>query len=163
MSAQTAYNLDMSEQIAGQIVERGRVSGKFSLSADAEPGRLHELSSGQLRIPSATTLGAVIGALPYMAGLRPQTDGTDNLWRANEYPPMQRTGQVWLKYSGTAPTVGAAVNVMHSSTTATHRGKVTGSATDVTAGTEISAVEGLRCMEVDTTNSLALVELNLPA
>jgi hypothetical protein len=160
---QTTYSLDMAAHIAGQVSENGRINGRFYSSEALPPGRILELDAGALRVPAATTLGAVIGASFYQPHLVPQSDGSNNLYRSGDSVPCMRTGEVWVEYSGTAPTVGASVNVMHSSTTATHRGKVTGSATSGSAGVEISAVEGLKCMAVDTTASLALVELNLPA
>jgi hypothetical protein len=161
---QTVYNLDMAEQTAGQIVERGRTNGRFTAAADLPPGRILDLDgNGRLRLPAGTTLTTTVGASPYLAHLAPQTDGTGNIHRANAYVPVLRGGQIWVEYSGTAPTVGNVVRVMHSSTTATHRGKVTASAASGTAGSEISNVEGLVCMAVDTAQSLCLVEINLPA
>jgi hypothetical protein len=160
---QTVYNLDMAQQIAGLIVERGTYNGRFSTSEAVPPGRFLELASGSLRLPQGTTLTAPIGVTPYFSHLPAQTDGTNNLYRSGDNPALLRKGQIWVEYAGTAPSVGASVNIMHSSTTATNRGKVTASATSATAGSEISAVEGLKCMAVDTAGGLALVELNLPA
>jgi hypothetical protein len=160
---QTVYNLDMAQQVAGLIVDRATYNGRFSTSEAVPPGRFLELASGALRLPQGTTLTAPIGVTPYFSHLPAQTDGSNNLYRSGDQPALVRKGQVWCEYSGTAPTVGQSVNIMHSSTTATHRGKVTGSAPSGGAGTEVTAVEGLKCMAVDTTNSLALVEINLPA
>lgn len=157
---QTSYNLDLDRAMAGQVVARypGGMRGLHTASEDLPVGRFAEYSGGALRLPQATTLGSVVGATPYIATKQSAP------WTASDGPaPMLRKGQIWVEYAGTAPTVESAVNIMHSSTTATNRGKVTGSATSAVAGSEISALEGVKCLDVDTTLGLALVECNFPA
>lgn len=158
---QTSYDLDLARATAGQIVERypGGMRGKYEASETLEVGRLCELhSDGKLRAPQGTTLTKLVGAVPYIATKQTAP------WGTSDGPvPVLKKGQMWVEYAGTAPSAEAAVNVMHSSTTAANRGKVTASSTSVSAGSEISAVEGLRCLDVDTSLGLALVEFNLPA
>jgi hypothetical protein len=155
----TSYSNDPSPAIAGMVVERVNMRGRYENSEELFPGRLTELhSDGKLRLPQGTTLTKVVGAVPYISSY--PTDGYE---AGKNIVPQLRRGSMWVEYSGTAPAEEASVNVMHSSTIATHRGKVTASATSAVAGSEISAVEGLKCIRVDTTNSIALVEFNLPA
>lgn len=161
---QTTYNFDPKAALAGQIVEKGRMRGRYECSEDLNPGELVELhTDGKLRRLQGTTLGKIIGAVPYRADLPPGG------YKAGEHMvAVLRTGQIWLKYSGTAPAVEAKPNVRHASTDgdsqAAFRGNVTATATDTDAGQEISAgPEGLHVVKVDTATSLALVELNFPA
>lgn len=157
---QTSYGYDPKAAIAGQIVEKGRSRGRYENSEDLPAGRLagYFSTDGKLRLPQGTTLEPIVGAVPYRADLPPGG------YLAGQHKVLaMRTGQIWLEYAGTAPSPENSVNVMHSSTTATNRGKVTASATSATAGSEISAVEGLRCVKVDVANGLCLVEMNLPA
>ena len=158
---QTSYDLDLVRAVAGQIQERypGGLRGKYEASEELPVGRIVERhTDGKLRLPQGTTLGSVQGGVPYIATKQTAPFGV------NDGPvPTLKKGQEWIQYAGTAPTVEAACNVMHSSTTATDRGKVTGSATSATAGSEISALAGCRVLDVDTSLGLALIEFNLPA
>lgn len=160
---QTSYSLDHSAAIAGQVVESRGKRGRYECSEDLNFGRLVELSSGQLRQPQATTLGTIIGGIGYNASLPPGG------YKSGEFQvPVQRRAQMWIEYTGTAPTAESKPNICHASSdvssNAQHRGKVTGSATSAVAGAEVSAApEGIWVVKVDTALSLALVELNLPA
>lgn len=162
---QTTYSLDLDRATAGQIVARypGGMRGVHETSEDVDPGLLVEYhSDGKLRKPAGTTLTKCVGAIPYQATKQSAP------WTSSDGPaPVLRKGQVWLKYSGTAPTVESSVNVRHASddtnSEAQYRGTVTGSATSAVAGSEISAIEGAKCLDVDTSLGLALVELNFPA
>jgi hypothetical protein len=156
----TSYSEDPVAALAGLVVERISMRGRYENSEDLEAGRLAEFhpTDGKLRLPQGTTLTRLIGGVPYNSSLPPGG------YTAGDYQvPVLRRGQMWVTYGGTAPAAETAVNVMHSSTIATDRGKVTASATSVVAGSEISAVEGLRCVKVDTGLGIALVEFNLPA
>lgn len=161
---QTSYPLDPVAALAGLVVERISQRGRYECSEDLPPGRLTAFNpaTGQLRLPQSTTLARVIGGVPYQSSL--PVGG----YKAGEHMVAAlRRGQIWLQYAGTAPAAETAVNVMHASDdtagNAQHRGKVTASATATTAGAEISAIEGLVCVKVDTALGLALCELNLPA
>lgn len=156
---QSTYSLDPAAATAGQVVQRGAMRGRYECSEDLPAGRLAEYhTDGKLRLPQGTTLTRPMGGVPYNPSIAPggYTAGT-------EMVPVLRRGQMWVEYAGTTPSAETAVNVMHSSTTATNRGKVTASATSTSAGSEITAVAGLICVKVDTATGLALVEFNLPA
>lgn len=161
MSAQTVYSLDMPKALAGQVVDRqpGGMRGRYEASETLTAGRLVEYhTDGKLRPPQGTTLTRCQGMVPFIA-----TKPSSQYAADGSIIPTLRKGLAWCEYAGTAPSAETAVNVMHSSTIATNRGKVTASAVDATAGSEITAVEGVRCVEVDTTLGLALIEFNLPA
>ena len=161
MSAQTVYSLDMPKALAGQVVDRqpGGMRGRYEASETLTAGRIAEYhTDGKLRHPQGTTFTRPQGAVPFIA-----TKPSSQYAADGSIVPTLRKGLVWLEYGGTAPSAETAVNVMHSSTIATDRGKVTGSATSAVAGSEVTAIEGIRCVEVDTTLGLALCELNLPA
>ena len=156
---QTTYSLDLDRATAGQIVYRapGGMRGRYEPSEALPPGRLVEYSGGNLRLPQATTLGSVVGGTPYIATRQ------TSIFGVGEGPvPALRRGLMWVEYGGTAPTPESAVNIMHSSTIATDRGKVTASAVSAVAGSEVSAFANARCVEVDTSLGLALIDLNLP-
>lgn len=164
---QTSYTIDHAAAVAGQVVNGDLYRGRYEVSETLSFGRLCELhTDGKLRAPQGTTLGKVIGGIPYNASLPPALVGGVyvNGWTSNDMPRVLRRGQMWVEYQGTAPAVEAKPNVMHSSTIATHRGKVTADATSAVAGSEITAApEGIHVIKVDTTLGLALVEFNLPA
>lgn len=158
---QTTYPLDPVAALAGMVVEKGRMRGRFECSETLNPGRLVEKhTDGKLRqCQTASALGNLVGAVPYSPHM---TVGGYTAGFAQV--PVLRTGQIWIEYVGTAPTTEQVVNISSSSTIATDRGKVTASAPSATVGVEIYAPPNgaLKCTKVDTTLGLALVELNLP-
>lgn len=165
---QTSYSNYHAAAIPGQVVDaahghRGQ-RGRYECSEDLNFGRVVELhTDGKLRQPqTASAVGKLLGAVPYNPSL-PPTGGVNGYANGAHMVPVLRRGQIWVEYTGTAPTVEKAVNVMSSSTIATHRGKVTGDAASASAGVEIYALPGAVCVEVDATLSLALIEFNLPA
>lgn len=161
---QTTYTIDHAAAIAGQVVNGETHRGRYENSELLNFGRVCELhTDGLLRQPQATTLGKVIGGVPYNASLPPGG------WTTGDYMPrILREGQMWIAYTGTAPATESKPNVCHASDdtagNAQHRGKVTGSATSVVAGAEVSAFSlgGFIVIKVDTVLSLALCEFNLP-
>lgn len=168
---QSSYSLYHAAAIAGQVVDgvlqRG-VRGRYECSEDLNFGRILELhTDGLLRQPqTAGAVGKLMGGLPYNPSLPPSNvAGTYVNGYANgqHMVPVFRKGQMWIEYTGTAPVVEKPVNVMSSSTIATHRGKVTSDAPSASAGVEIYAMPGTACVKVDATLLLALVEFNLPA
>jgi hypothetical protein len=160
---QNSYSNYHATAIAGQVVEglvpRGQ-RGRYECSEDLNFGRVVELhTDGTLRQPqTAAAAGKLLGGVAYNAAL--PSGGYTN---GSHMVPVFRKGQMWLEYTGTAPVVEKPVNVMSSSTIATHRGKVTSDAASAGAGVEIYAMPGVVCIEVDATLGLALCEFNLPA
>lgn len=165
---QTTYNLDPAAALPGLMVEKGRMRGRLTNSEALPPGRLVEVNAGQIRLPRGSAPN-FLGAACYNSQIAPSVTvagiGTPlpGGYASGDMVPVMRSGQVWLEYVGTAPAAESSVNVSASSTIATDRGKVTVAAPSATAGSEVAAVEGLRCVAVDTTLGLALCELNLPA
>lgn len=163
---QTSYSLYHDAAIAGQVVDgyhaSRQVRGRYEPSEDLNFGRIVELhTDGKLRHPqTASAAGKLLGGVMYNHALPP---GGYSLANNLGEVPVMRKGQMWIEYTGTAPSVEGPVKVMSSSTVATHRGKVTGDAASASAGVEIYAMSGASIIKVDTGLSLALVEFNLPA
>lgn len=161
---QTSYSIDHAVAIAGQVVDGRAQRGRYECSEDLNFGEFVELhTDGKLRRLQGTTLGKVIGVVPYNPSLPPGGYKAGDMM-----PAILRRGTIWVKYSGTAPAVEVKPNIRHASTDgnseAQYRGSVTATATSVTAGSEISAAsEGIHVIKTDSASSLAMVELNLPA
>jgi hypothetical protein len=156
---QTTYPFDPVIAIPGMVVDRtpGGQRGRYECSEDLPAGRIAEYNSGTLRLPQSAA-PKFLGAVPYNSSL--PAGG----YKAGEHMvPALRRGLIWLEYQGTAPSPEEPVNIMHSTETATHRGKVTGDAPSESTGAEITAIGGIVCVKVDTTLKLALCEINLPA
>jgi len=161
---QTSFSNYHTAAIAGQVVDASHSArgqrGRYECSEDLNFGRIVELhSDGKLRHPAtASAAGKLMGGVAYNNALPPGG------YKSGEFMvPVFRKGQMWIEYTGTAPAVETQAKVMSSSTTPTHRGKVTGDATSAGAGVEIYAMPGTCVIKVDTGLGLALVEFNLPA
>lgn len=161
---QTTYPFDPPRALAGSIVSRGGPSGfrgRYEANEDLAAGLIceYDAASGKLRLPqTAGASGKLLGGVPYTADMP-----NGGYKAAVSMVPVLRRGQMWCQYAGTAPSAETAVNVKSSSTIATDRGKVTADATSATAGSEVYALPGCVCIDVDTTLGLALIEFNLPA
>ncbi len=151
---QTSYSLDNVAAIAGQVVTKGVVCGKYVASEEIPAGRFVELhTDGKLRLPQGTSLAKVVGVSVYRGSKEP------GAWAVDDYVPVLRSGQIWVDSTATTIADLAACNVRHSSTTATHRGKVTDAATSAVAGAEISD-PGPALFYGSGPSGLALVELD---
>lgn len=155
---QTSYNLDHVAAVAGQAVETGRVCGKYQAAEEIPPGRVVVLNSdGKLELPQDTSLGKVVGISMYRGAKDP------GAWAIDDYVPVMRAGTIWAEVSGGSPSDLASLNVHHSSTTATHRGKLSASATSASAGSEISDPGPVTCYQAsDVPSGLVLAELAFP-
>lgn len=156
---QTDYNLDNVAALAGQAVERGRVCGKYQAAEEIPPGRFVVLNSdGKLELPQDTALGKVVGVSMYRSAKEP------GAWAIDDYVPVLRAGTIWVESTASAPADLASANVRHSSTTSTHRGKVTDAAVSGAAGSEISDPGPVLFYDVGSSapSGLALVELAFP-
>lgn len=156
---QTEYKLDMTPVFVGQVVDRRRMSGAFECSEDIPFGRVVELhTDGKWRLPQGTTLGKYRAIAQYNSSYPPGG------YKAGDQVAFLREGAVWAEYDGGgSPDPTAAINVRHSSTVETHRGKVTASATSATAGSEISALGGAEFQRKDAGSSMALLIVNFAA
>lgn len=163
-NTQQTYPNDNQASIAGMVVSKEVMRGRYECSEDLAPGRIaeYEPTAGKLRLPQTALLPRPIGGVPYNSSLPPggYLSGAFQV-------PVLRVGTMWIEYTGTAPTPESPVNVCNATddslSNKQHRGKVTASATATTVGAEITAVQGLRAIKVDTVNLLCLVEFNLPA
>lgn len=159
---QSAYNTDLTVAIAGQLVDRGEVVGRYQCSEEIPFGRFVELhTDGKLRLPQGTgaDIAKPVGIAMYRAALEPSVTG----YKIGEYVPVVRKGKVWAEIV-TGATVADLTDakVYHSSTIATDRGKVGSAAEAAGVGVEIDAIAGK--VQFDGPKSgttLALVSLNL--
>lgn len=158
---QTSYPLDPVVALAGMVTYRapGGQRGRYECSEDLPQGRIAEFdaATSKLRLPQSAA-PKLLGGVPFDSSL----PAGGYLAGAHMVPALRR-GQMWIEYAGTAPSPESAVNVMTSTTIATNRGKVTGSAVSGTSGSEIVALPGAVCVKVDTGLGIALIDLNLPA
>lgn len=167
---QTSYSDNMGRALAG--MPTGNINDRYTdgshKAAEAlEPGRLVILnSSGNLEYPSQAT-GAlavpIFGIVVYSPmNEQPAIPAAGFTYPIGALVPVQRKGRIWAQVSSAVePTVGAKANVKHSSTVATHRGKLTTDAEASTSGSEVAKLGPVEFVMKDTT-TLWEVELNLP-
>lgn len=156
----TSYQDDLTPACLGQVVHRGRMSGRFACSEAIPFGRVVELhTDGKWRLPQGTTLGKVLGVAPYNASY--PVGG----YVADDQFCVLREGAVWIEQDGGGTPTEAVgnMNVRHSSTIATHRGKLTLTATDASAGTEISQCRGTEYVKEDSGATMCLVNVDFAA
>ncbi len=153
---QTTYNLDPSAAVAGQVVDKGRLIGKYVAAEELPPGRFVVLnSSNKWELPQGSSLGKVGGVTVYRSSKDPGP------YAVGDFVPVLRSGSIWCESTASAPADLASANVRHSSTIATHRGKVTDAATSATPGSEISDPGPVLFYGTGPTG-LVLVELAFP-
>lgn len=157
---QSSYPLDNVAAVLGQVVHRGRMSGRFTCAEAIPFGRVVELnSSGEWQLPQGSTLGKVLAVAPYNAAY--PVGG----YAAGDQVAFLRSGTVWVENdAGGSPTYTTGnMNVRHSTTIATHRGKVTLTATSASAGVEISVCPGTEFVQEDSTPTMALLNVEFSA
>lgn len=159
---QSTYNTDPTIAIAGQLVERGEVVGRYQCSEDIPPGRFVELhTDGKLRLPQGVgaDIAKLVGCAIYRGAIEPNATG----YKTGEYVPVLRRGKIWAELvSGATVADLVSASIYHSSTIATNRGKVGSAAEAGGAGVEIDAVANVQFDGPSITNTIALVSLNLP-
>lgn len=157
---QSTYNTDLTVAIAGQLVEREEIVGRYQCSEEIPFGRFVELhTDGKLRLPQGTgaDIAKPVGVAMYRAALEPSVTG----YKTGEYVPVVRKGKVWAEIvSGATVADLVAANVYHSSTIATNRGRLGSAAEAAGAGVEIDALPGVK-FDGPATATIALVSLNL--
>lgn len=157
---QTSYPLDQTAALVGQVVDRGIMSGRFECSEDIPFGRVVELhTDGKWRLPQGTTLNKVLAVAQYNPSYPPGG------YKAGDQVAFIRSGKVWIEQDGGgAPTAATGkMNVNHSSTLATNRGKLTLNATSAVAGSEVSNCNGTEFIKEDAGATMALCHINFPA
>lgn len=179
---QTTFTQTFPDAYAGQIdgslqdaqwescylTEDGPVAGASAagLFVEYDPN----VASGKgVRFPQGTTTTMnIAGVLMRDPMNEPSVASPGNLggpWKKGMQVQVLRKGRIWAVKGGTAaPAINAVPNIMHSSTTATNRGKVTSDATATTAGSEIQAAPaGIGSKSrFNATLGLYVLELNLP-
>lgn len=159
---QTSYAASPTIAVAGMLADTGDKDIASYPAAEVIPaGRVCVLKSdGTCELPKnegalpTSGAGAPIGVSCYLSASPPGG------YQIGDMVPLVRKGRVWAEFEGTGATDLEVMNVRHSSTVATHRGKVTDAATSTSEGVEISALP--RTVARKGTTGLALVEVNLP-
>lgn len=159
---QTSYALAPGFAMTGQPVVIKDVT-HYPASEAIPFGRFVELDDGQVRLPQATTLGKIVGVAMYENTRVQAVGGGSAGYAAGEMVPILRQGQIFVDWTGTTLVDKGAPKIRHSSTTSTHRGKVTDASATDTAGSEISASPDGVLMGRRGNSSMILVEVNLPA
>lgn len=156
---QTTHSLDNTAVLSGMkwdnAIDQQIVS--FVASEAIPAGRMVELASGMVRLPQATGQPSkIVGCALYQASLPPGG------YAAGDVVAIMRRGKVVVDWSGTTQTPLALLNVHHSSTVATNRGKVTDAAAAAGAGVEIADGLSIMCFKDPSVSGLTVAELNLP-
>ena len=161
----TTFSVFPVEAYQGQVEQRADVRS-YRCSEDLAAGVLLELNTdGTVRAAQGTTTGLPIAGVSILQTARSSTAplATNVTYKSGDIVPVLLRGSIWTAFNGGSPVVGAAVNVKHSSTIATFRGYATLTAANSTAGTEITALAGARCEQVNAAGDLVLLAVNLPA
>lgn len=160
----TSYTLAPDAGVAGMIADFSSPQNVVSaLANEAIPfGRIVELTATSdpgspwtVQLPQGVTLGKVLGVAVYDATHLPGG------YAIGEMVPVLRRGKIWIEYTGGTQLALTALNVLHSSTIATNRGKATMTATSATTGAEID-VTTIICAGVKGVSGLVKAELNQP-
>ncbi len=139
--SQLSYSRDRAVAVPGMM---SKDAGSFVVSYPAAeaipPGRLVVLnSSGAVELPQDTTFAKPVGVSVFSpTNQQTAIPAAGFTYAVGDMVPCLRRGRAYVEYSGGSPAALTQANVHHSSTVATHRGKLTASATSAGAGTEIS-------------------------
>jgi len=155
---QTTHSLDNTAVLSGMKWDNASDQQIVSfIASEAIPaGRMVELASGMVRLPQATGQPSkIVGCALYQASLPPGG------YAAGDVVAVMRRGRVVCDFTGTQTQL-ATLNVSHSSTVATNRGKVTDAAGAATAGSEIADGLSIVCFKDPGVSGLTVAELNLP-
>lgn len=157
---QTTYLLDQVAAVAGQIVAKETVVGKYAASEDIPPGRLVELhTDGKLRLYRG---GRCVGVSCYKGAKEPGP------WVADDYVQVLREGVIWADFSGTSSVVTEAYAFTDAkgrgnSVTATDRGKVTDAVASGTSDAEVYTLQRVKFYGGATSDTgLVQVEVECP-
>jgi hypothetical protein len=161
---QTSYSLAPAVALAGMLADHGDKEITSRPAAEViPPGRAVVIKSdGTVELPKtagaaipASGTGSLLGIAFY------ENYAPAGGYQIGDMVPILRKGRVWVDFSGTLATDNEAVNISHSSTVDTDRGKFTDAATSTTAGSEITAFsKGIARGNAGA--ALACVEINLP-
>lgn len=153
---QTTYLLDHVASVAGQVVSKDAVVGRYPASEEIPPGRVVELhTDGKLRLYRG---GKRVGVSMYRDAKEP------GAWAADDYVPVCRAGQIYADFDGTASSVADLdrANVHGADTTATDRGKLTQAPATSASDAQIYSDEGMKFAGAASADEgLVLVEVDL--
>ena len=162
--AQTTYNRDYAKAVPGMMSkDAGSFVVSYPAAEDIPPGRIVVLNSdGKVELPQDTTFTKPVGVSVYSpSNMQPAVPAAGFVYKSGDMVPCLRRGRVYADQDGGSPSALTEANVKHSTTVATHRGKVTASATSAGAGTEISDGGPLAFVELGPTG-VWLMEVNYP-
>ncbi len=169
--AQTDYSLDYAPAVAGMLADDRPhvIESRYVAEEEIPPGRFVEINgaTGKLRLVQGT--GTAIARCLGVSMLQRAREanafnvaGNAAAYKIDENVMVVRQGRVWVETVTPFAFVDLdAANISHSSTVATHRGKVTSAATSGTAGSEIGDV-GAKARRLNSDSSLCEVEINAP-
>ncbi len=173
---QTTHSQDLASAVAGMPGDGEYEVHSFAAQTDIPFGRIvvWDNTNKTVALPSATTLGDVVGVSLYPDLKTPYAGpvGATNAYgyKAGEMVRVLRKGRVWAETEGTALAPFARANIRHASTgaAAEHRGKVTASAANVSAGAETTqGPTSIVAYPPPATSTapagLVLLDVNLPA
>lgn len=149
--AQTTYNSDMPKARAGMIAYPMRPASVQTYAAEGVVPFGYAVVKGttkdQAKVP--TVVGDVLYGFAQMTLAINETAASGSAAYATKMAMnVLKFGEIWVPYSGSAPTPGLAVYV----DVLVAPGKVTAVSTN-------NMVAPLKCVEVDTATALCLVEI----
>jgi len=144
---QTMYNLDLLEAVAGQVVSKDTLMGRYQASEEIAPGLMTELhTDGKLRVYRG---GKKAGIAMYRSAKEP------GAWAADDYVPVVRRGQVWAAATDAGADLADA-NFSYKDTTTADRGKATASIPS--GASDAQVYDGGPCKFAGSSTGLALLE-----
>lgn len=139
--SQLVYNRNLTTAVPGLMAEDddGYVVS-YPAAEDIPPGRIVVLNSdGAVELPQDTTFSKPVGISVFSpTNQMTAIPSAGFVYAAGDMVPVLRRGRCWASYQGGSPATLTQATVNHSSTVATHRGKLSASVTSGGVGTEIS-------------------------
>lgn len=167
MSApQTSFSEFAAEAFAGQQADvQDSFIASYICSEDVPAGRVLELNTdGTVRTAQGTGAGLPLAGVSVLKTAASSTAplATNVSYKSGDVVAVMRRGRIWAAFNGGSPNPGDSLNVKHSSTVATHRGKVTGTTTSSSSGVEIANAY-VQLQKLNSAGDLALIDVNYPA
>lgn len=177
---QTTYNLEPSEASPGQIADLEDYSiASYPAAEVISPGRLLQMASDNVSVKqvqntssdTTTPCTKVVGVSVLKTARAPSESSLSSdpqLYQIGDMVPVMKRGKIfveWKSSAGAPVGTNSGLNVYHSSTTSTDRGKFTADAAASTSGSEVSPVPNnlvLRAPARTTSGNIQLLEINLP-
>lgn len=161
---QTTYSRELAKAVPGLMSkDPGSFVVSYPAAEDIPPGRIVVLNSDdEVELPQDTTFAKPAGVSVFSpTNQQAAIPAGGFVYKAGDMVPCLRRGRVYVETQGGSPAALTQANVNHSSTVATHRGKVSASATSAGAGTEISEPGPVNYVEAGP-SGMWLVEVAFP-